>query len=69
MFCDKMTGARVQTSRNKAGHQEVNKGSVSECSNEEDVKGDMCEGVVGVPFRRCSIPYKAWPESVTKYLE
>jgi hypothetical protein len=30
---------------------------------------DMCEEVVGVPFRRCSIPYKAWPVSVTKYFE
>jgi hypothetical protein len=59
----------VETSRNKARHDEVNKGSVSECSDEEDVKGDTCEEVVGVPFGRCSIPYKAWPESVTKYLE
>ena len=69
MFCDKMAGARVQASRKKAGHDEVNKGSESKCSDEEDVKGGLGKEVVDVPFRRCLSPYKAWPESIKKYLE
>ena len=68
MFCDKMAGARVQTSRKKAGHDEVNKGSESKCSY-EDVKGGLGKEVVDVPFRRCLSPYKAWSESIKKYLE
>ena len=60
MFCDKMVGARGETSRKKAGHQEVNKGLESEYSN-ENVKGGLGKEVVDMPFRRCLGPYKAWP--------
>jgi hypothetical protein len=41
-----MAGVRLQTSRKKAGHHEVNKGSESECSGEEDIKGGLGEEVV-----------------------
>ena len=69
MFCDKMAGARVQASRKKAGHHEVNKRTESECLDEEDVKGNLGKEVVDVPFRWCLSPYKARPESVKKYLK
>jgi hypothetical protein len=36
----------VQTSRKKVGHHEINKGSDSKCSEEEDIKGDLGEEVV-----------------------
>ncbi len=66
---DEVPGERVQATRPKAGHEQIDERALAECRDENVVEDKLCHQVDEVPLRQGLRAYKAWSKCVEQDLE